>query len=110
MGTKTLKSSPDSKAGVTVAGSSTRINSNEDTSLMVDDKGITLNGPISFVSGSSQMRFGGLWTMNTEMALMLPSTMATPTPVMMINPPIKQIAGLVADSVAMMGMFGVTSL
>lgn len=106
MPTKTFKSDPSSPAGVVASTNAIRMNAKDDHYVMVDEGGTTINGPISIVSGSSQMRFSAMWTMNTEMMLSLPSTMATPTPVMIINPPIKQFANLMKDVSVMMGMFG----
>ena len=93
--------SPDSDAGAVIAGNTVRIHGNQDNFLLADDKGVTINGPMSFPSGSGQMRFGALWTMNSEIALSLPSTMATPTPVMQISPPVGQIANLIKDVAVM---------
>jgi len=61
---------------------------------------------MSFVAGSGQMRFSSMWVMNNELALTLPSTLATPTPVMIINPPIKQVVSLAADVAVFLGLIG----
>ena len=106
MPTKTFKSDVDSSAGITASKNAVRMNGNKENYIMADERGLTFNGPISFVSGSSQMRFSGLWTMNTEMALSLPSTMATPSPVMTINPPVKQFKTLMEEAAIMIGLFG----
>lgn len=107
MPTKTFKSDVDSTAGVTVSKNVSRMNGTKDNYFMADERGLTMNGPISFVSGSAQMRFSGMWTMNTEMMLSLPSTMATPSAVMTINPPIKQFKTLMEEAAVMIGLFGV---
>lgn len=104
MGTKTIKSTSDSNAGIVVSENAVRANGSKDNSITIDDKGITLNGPMSIPGGSSQIRFSALWTMNTELMLSLPSTLATPMPVMTINPPVKQIASLVKDATVMIGL------
>lgn len=104
MPTKTIKSEPTSEAGIVTASNAVRINGNKDNYVMADEKGVTVNGPVSFVSGSSQIRFGGLWTMNSELMLTLPSTMATPSPVMTVNPPIAQLATLMEESVVMISL------
>ena len=69
---------------------------------MADERGVTVNGPVSFVSGSGQVRFGGLWVMNNELMMTLPSTMATPSPVMTVNPPIAQLQSLMQEAAVMM--------
>ena len=106
MPTKTIKSDATSEAGVVIAKNVVRMHGNKDNYVMTDEKGTTVNGPISFVSGSGQMRFGGLWVMQNEMMLSLPSTMATPTAVMTINPPVAQLANLMGEAVVMMKLLG----
>lgn len=104
MPTKTIKAEPDKEAGLVVASNLVRMHGNKDNYVLTGEQGTTINGPMSLVSGSSQMRFSGLWTMNNEIALSLPSTMATPTPVMTINPPIGQITALMQDAAVMIGL------
>jgi hypothetical protein len=104
MGEKTFKSDSDAVAGVSVSKTSVRMNGNRDNYVLTDEKGTTISGPTSFVSGSDQIRIGGLWTMNNQLLLSLPSTMATPTPVLMINPPVKQLASVMADATVMIGL------
>lgn len=104
--TKTFKESPDSPAGMVVDNKTTRMVGNQDNFVMTDDKGVWVGGPVSFISGSAQTRWGGLWTMNNELAMSLPSTMATPTQVMNIDPPLKQFESLMADAAIWIGLIG----
>jgi hypothetical protein len=104
MPTKTFKSEPDGEAGIVAAKNAVRMNGNKDNYVLADEKGVTINGPVSFVSGSGQIRFGGLWVMNNEMMLTLPSTLATPSPVMTVNPPIKQLGDLMKESAIMISL------
>lgn len=105
-GTKTFKSQTDAPAGVVVSSNTARLHGNEDNYVLTDERGTTINGPVSFVSGTEQLRFAGLWTMNNQLALTLPSTLATPNPVMMVNPPIRQFTGLAKDASVMIGLLG----
>jgi hypothetical protein len=109
MGTKTFKSDSDSVAGVSVSKNTVRVHGNKDNYVMADERGVTINGPMSFVSGSDQIRIGGLWTMSNQLMLSLPSTMATPTPTLMINPPIKQFETVMKDAAVMIGLLGALS-
>ena len=102
----TWKAEPDGEAGFVAAKNAVRMNGNKDNYVMADERGLTLNGPVSFVSGSGQIRFGGLWVMQNELMLSLPSTMATPTPVMTINPPIAQFESIMKDAAVMMALIG----
>lgn len=104
MATRTYKSDSDSTAGVVVSKNSVRMNGNKDNYVMADERGVTISGPMSFVSGTEQLRFGGLWTMNQQLLLSLPSTLATPVPTMMINPPVRQFKNLMEDAVVMIGL------
>jgi hypothetical protein len=109
MDPKVIKTSPSSKSGVVVADNSVRINATEDNGINVDERGITFAGPISFVNGINQIRLGALFTFNNAIALTIPSTISTPTPVLMIDPPIKQIASLMKDTAIMMSLIGALS-
>jgi len=91
MGTKTIKSNPDASAGVIASNETVRITSSEDNGIVVDSRGVTIQGPVSIVSSPKQVRFGGLWTMNDPIKLSLPSTLATPNPVLNISPPTGQL-------------------
>lgn len=106
MPTKTIKAEPDGEAGFVAAKNATRMNGNKDNYVMADERGVTVNGPVSFVSGSGQIRFGGLWVMNNELMMSLPSTIATPSPVMTINPPIAQLSSLMEDASIMIALLG----
>lgn len=105
-GTKTVKSGHDASAGVVVAKNTARMHGNKDNYVMADERGVTINGPVSFVSSTSQLRFAGLWTMSNQLRLTLPSTMATPTPVMTINPPVKQFKNLMKEASIMVSLLG----
>lgn len=105
-GTRTIKSSHDASAGVVVAKNAARMHGNKDNYVMTDERGTTINGPLSFVSGSDQIRFGGLWTMSHQLRLTLPSTMATPSPVMTVNPPIKQLTSVMKEAAVMISLLG----
>jgi len=109
MGTKTIKSDAGSEAGIVVSKNASRMHGNKDNYVMTDERGTTVNGPISFVSGSDQIRIGGLWTLNNQLLMTLPSTLATPTPTLIINPPIKQLATLMKDATVMMGLLSALS-
>jgi hypothetical protein len=97
---------PESSAGIAVSGNTARMHGNKDNYVMADERGVTINGPMSFVSGSDQIRVGGLWTMANQLQATLPSTMATPTPMFTINPPVKQLGSIMADAVVMIGLLG----
>lgn len=106
MDPKFLKTHPKSNSGVVVGDNTVRMNSGEDVGINLDERGITFAGPISFVNGINQIRVGGLFTFNQTVLLTLPSTIATPTPVLMIDPPVKQVASLMKQAAIMMSLMG----
>ena len=106
MGTKTIKSEPTSEAGIVVSDNAIRQSVKEENSITISDKGTTISGPVSFVSGTNHIRVGGLWTFNDPFKLSLPSTYANPTPTLMIDPPIKQFQSLMQEATVMIGLLG----
>jgi hypothetical protein len=109
MGTKIIKSQAVSDAGVVVADNSVRMTVKEDNGVVVAENGTTINGPISIVSNPSQVRIGGLWTFNNPFQMMIPSTYATPAPVLMVDPPVKQLTSIMEDAAVMLGLLGIIS-
>jgi len=105
-GTRVIKTSPTSQAGIVVSDTVVRMNVGEDNGVVVAENGTTISGPVSFVSGPNHIRVGGLWTFNNAMALSIPSTMATPSAVLMIDPPLRQFAGIMATATVMIGLIG----
>ena len=104
--TRVFKDEMESKVGLVVDSKMIRLNGSSDNHILIDDRGTTISGPISLVAGGQQMRFAALWTMNSEIALSIPSTLATPTAVMVIDPPGKQLASLIEETTVMMGLMG----
>jgi hypothetical protein len=99
---KIIKANSAAKAGIVVSENTVRMTVNEDNGIMVDERGTTIAGPISLACSPDQVRVGGLFTLQNAISGMLPSTMATPSAMYTINPPVKQLAGLVKQ-VALMG-------
>lgn len=64
--------------------------------VVADGSGVTIKGPISFVSDSTGIRRGGLWVGLNDFVEMIPSTMVTPIPSRIPFPPIFALVGLTA--------------
>jgi len=60
------------------------------------DAGNFINGPVSFSSPFTKMRFGGVHKFNSLLANTMPSNVVTPIPVLEVDLPIPEAAGLVA--------------
>lgn len=109
MGTKIIKSDADSDAGIVVGKNVVRATVDEKNGWNVDERGVTINGPVSFVSGTNHIRVGGLWTFNTPFQMTLPSTYATPTPTLVVDMPIKQLEDIMKSASLMIGLLSAVS-
>jgi len=105
---KILKVNPSSKAGIVVSENTVRSTVNEDNGIMIDERGTTITGPMSIAASPNQIRVGGLFTFQNSISGMLPSTIATPSPMYMVDPPIKQVQNLVQQVAIMGAMIGGT--
>jgi hypothetical protein len=101
MAKKSLKLGPESKAGVEVTDRNVTVAADKDNFVSVDESGIYIVGPQSWVTTPENIRVAGLWTQNTAYRQMIPSTIVTPIPNLVVNPPIKGIK-MIAESVALM--------
>jgi len=106
---KTFKSSSTADAGLRAGESNIRMQGNDKNWVSCDERGTTVSGPVSFATMPNQIRFGGLWVMSPAMQLSIPSTLATPGPVLRIDPPVKDYANLMKQTVVMMGLCGMLS-
>jgi hypothetical protein len=103
---KIIKSNPKSEAGVVVSDNSVRATVKEEHGVSIDERGTTIAGPMSLAVSPNQIRVGGLFTFQTSVMGMLPSTMATPSAMYMIDPPVKQVITLVKQVALMGAMIG----
>ena len=106
---KTFKYSPDSKAGIRAGGHSVRMHGNEDNYVLTDEHGTSIGGPMSLVCMPDQIRVASLFTFNSLINLMIPSTIATPSPVLKFNPPIHALTGLMKDVALIGALYGIMS-
>jgi len=90
--TRIIRASKIAKAGIKITEQSISIVGDERNLINVDDRGITLKGPISIVADGANIRRGGLFVGLPDFLQMIPSTMFTPLPQQVPFPP---IAGLV---------------
>lgn len=65
-----------------------------------------VNGPVSFTSPFTSMRFGGMFKLNPLQAFGIPSTMVTPINTFNIDIPVKEAAGLLAVSAMVLSAVG----
>ena len=105
---KIIKSSLGAKAGVAVGEEVARMAGSEDNWVQTDSTGTFINGPLSLPS-PEEIRMAGLWKMSGPFSLMIPSTLATPTPVLEVDPPIKGLQNIMKGAIEMMALFGMFS-
>lgn len=106
MAQKMIKSSPLAPAGVSIGNETARMHGSEDKYIQIDSKGTFISGKVSFMSTMSEVRTGAMWTFNNNFAMMIPSTLGTPSATLMVDPPIKNIQNIVEEASLMMGMYG----
>jgi hypothetical protein len=104
--TRHFKSHPGADAGLVVADTVVRVTVKENNGIMVDERGTTIQGPISITSGSNEIRIGGIWSMNDVLQLTTPSTMATPTAPLLIDMPVKPYGKIIGEVAFMVGLMG----
>ena len=98
---KSWKVGPESTAGMTITDRNAAMFANKDNFVLTDESGIYFVGPQSHVTTPENIRVAGLWTQNTAYQQMVPSTIVTPIPNLIINPPFQGLKQL-ADAVSLM--------
>jgi len=92
---KTFKLGPESKAGVEVTDRNTSMYANRENFITVDESGVYTVGAQSWLTTPENIRVAGLWTQNTAYKQMIPSTVVTPEPNLIISPPVQGIKQIV---------------
>jgi len=103
---KTMKATATSNSGIVIGENSVRATVNDEHGILINEKGTTLTGPLSFAVGPDQIRVGGLFTFQGAIMGMLPSTMATPSPMYKMDPPLKQLASVAAQTALIATLIG----
>jgi len=95
---KVWKVDSESKVGMSITtedASLVAATSGHPNAVNVSKKGVTISGPISLQASPSEIRVGGFWVQQNPFLQMMPSTMATPIPGLIFNPPIAGVANMV---------------
>lgn len=98
MGSKTIKTKPDSATGIRVGDDhivASVASGGAPRGLVINESGTYINGPISMITMPEDIRVGGFWTQNTAFLQMLPSSMAFPVPHLLVNPPLEGVQEMV---------------
>lgn len=92
-----FRSSKTSKASIYLDETSASLVGNSKNFITVDDRGITIRGPVSFVSDTGNRRTAGLFTGINDFLEMIPSTMVTPIPAKIPSPPVFAVTAIARD-------------
>lgn len=101
-----IKSEPTASAGVSLGSECARMHGTDSNYIQTDAMGTFVSGKVSFMSQMPEIRTGALWTFNSNWAMMIPSTLGTPSATLLVDPPIKNVESLASQAAIMMGLFG----
>lgn len=90
-----FRASNSAESGLIVTEHLTSMVGDKRHSIIVDNRGVTLKGPLSLMTTSENIRRAGFWIGGNDFLRMIPSTLVTPQP---MNWPMPPIHGLVALS------------
>lgn len=94
---RVFRTSPTAKASVLLQENATSIIGDSRHFITVDERGITLKGPVSFVSDSLGRRTAGLFVGINDFMEMIPQTLFTPIPSKIPFPPVFAILNIATD-------------
>lgn len=100
MAKRVIKATETSKAGIEVTEDSIKIVGSADSFVVINEKGVYLGSKISMVANAEDIRMGGMFVQTPLYQQMIPSTLATPIPNVVFNPPlsgIQEIADILAE-------------
>jgi hypothetical protein len=102
---KVFHAGPDADASITTAQSRLVLKGNEDNNVVIDGMATHVSG--HFAIHSQDVRYSTLWKFSNPLKLMIPSTLATPNPVLEVSMPemfLEHIASGAAEMMSLMGM------
>ena len=94
---RVIKASKDSDASLVLSKKSAKLVGDSRHFIAVDDRGITIKGPISLITDGTGIRRGGLFVQMPDMIRMIPSTIVTPLPSQIPVPPIHGLINIKTD-------------
>lgn len=106
MPSKMIKSEPAASAGIALGSECSRMHGTDSNYIQIDSMGTFISGKVSLMSQMQEIRTGGLWTFNSNWAMMIPSTLGTPSATLVVDPPIKNVQALAAQASTMMSLMG----
>lgn len=102
---KVLKDSAASSAMVIAGTDYTQLTAGPNSVTSTRDSGNYINGPLSISSPIENIRVGGIYKFNPQLATGLASTLITPIPTLVFDIPIKNLASQAAIASVLQGLF-----
>jgi hypothetical protein len=94
---RVIRTSKTQKAGIFLQDNAVSIVGDSRHFIVVDERGITIKGPVSFISDSMGRRTAGLFTGINDFLEMIPQSIVTPIPSKIPYPPVFAVADIVRD-------------
>lgn len=98
-----IKNKIDSNSAIVVNYDEASVTSGPNAVISTSKDGNYINGPMSFSSNFTKIKFGGIYKFNSLLANTIPSTVITPIPVLEIHTPVKAAAGLASITAMVLG-------
>ncbi len=89
---KCWKISKDAKAGLTVSQDTAILAGTDKNFIAIGPTGTTIAGPLNIMTGSDNIRTGGLFVQMNDFVKMIPGTIVTPIPQNIPFPPVALFA------------------
>lgn len=94
---RVIRTSDKSKASIYLEDNAVSIIGDSRHFVVCDDKGVTIKGPVSFVSDSIGRRTAGLFVGINDFLEMIPQTLITPIPSKIPFPPVFAMVNIAQD-------------
>jgi len=95
--TRVFRVSSSSKAAIVIEDEQVRMIGNKDHFIVCDGKGISMKGPVSFISDSMSRRTLGVFAGINDFLEQIPQTIITPIPSKIPFPPVFILKNVVQD-------------
>lgn len=92
-----FRTSNKSKASIYLENNAVSIIGDSRHFIVCDDRGVTIKGPVSFISDSMGRRTAGLFTGINDFLETIPQTIITPIPSKIPFPPVFAVQNIVKD-------------
>lgn len=94
---RVFRTSPKAKASLYLQDNSASLIGDSRHFITCDERGVTIKGPVSFISDSMGRRTAGLFVGINDFLEMIPQTIITPIPSKIPFPPIFAVTNLTQD-------------